>query len=244
MEKIDFKGHFTCQELDKNYNILDEYSENNLIMASARESMSEIFAKKTSSKGIQKIVFGTFGYKDDNLTTPKTETEGYVKERTRLFSETIDLGDVSVSLLKNDVIKYTGILNGTGSTNNYYIYLGSDNTVDLKTTSYTDITLWKKIGTTKPFSYAVSFDLPGADGYALNLVEDDIGSNSTCSVVQDSTSVTFTIELSTDAANNVNGVQFTEAALYANDRIFSMKTFSAKNKNDGTILRVIWRIIF
>jgi predicted secreted protein len=66
-------------------------------------------------------------------------------------------------------------------------------------------------------------------------------------VVSDRT-VTYTITVpatnanSGDAANPV--VAYTEAALYAGDEIFSMKTFPARVKEDTVKFEITWSIIF
>lgn len=244
MDVIKYEGHFTYQVLDKDRNIVEEYIDKNMIMSSARETMSEIFASKTSSKGLHRLILGTLGHKGTDIFNPKTADDGFVKERTRLFSETIDVTDNTLYIRNNDCVKYTGTNNGTALTDNYYIYLGTNSNINTQTTDFSNTTLWEPLGTSKPFTYSLNFELPGANGEVLNKVEDDIGANSSCNVVQDSTSVTITAEFTTDAANGTGISKFTEAALYANDRIFSMKTFSAKLKDSGMVVRIIWAIIF
>jgi hypothetical protein len=68
--------------------------------------------------------------------------------------------------------------------------------------------------------------------------------------------VVYTFFYDVAAANNINGteykgethlqsiVPYTEAALYADDLLFSMRTFPAKIKSETTTLKIIWRINF
>ena len=61
---------------------------------------------------------------------------------------------------------------------------------------------------------------------------------------------TVTYEITIPAENGNSGdpanpvVAYTEAALYAGDDIFSMKTFPARVKENTVELKVIWSIIF
>jgi hypothetical protein len=92
----------------------------------------------------------------------------------------------------------------------------------------------------------VSFcELPGGTE-ASAIDEDDVDSGSTVKVLQTDTSVVFTIDIATAAGNSQNDTTsvFTEAALYANGRIFSMKTFKAKVKDSTVLLRIVWTITF
>jgi len=59
--------------------------------------------------------------------------------------------------------------------------------------------------------------------------------------------VTFTFEIPPEAANNPSGdgvIAYTEAALYSNENIFSMKTFPARVKEPSVSMKIIWSIIF
>ena len=72
-------------------------------------------------------------------------------------------------------------------------------------------------------------------------------------VVQSDTTVTFTFTIGKENANEEysSGEKYTlptslfnEAALYVNNRIFSMKTFSTKVKDESVKLKITWSIIF
>ena len=93
------------------------------------------------------------------------------------------------------------------------------------------------------YFYPIEFTVPGTSfGPCTGIVEPSLGS--TVSVLQTDSDVTYTISIAANAANNGTSTIYTEAALYAGDNIFSMKTFRAKIKDDSTIVRIIWKISF
>lgn len=252
-DMVNFKGHFKIQALDADHNVLDEWEEDNMIMETARESMAEMFANLTSSTFINKFVLGTEGHVGTSVITPKGSGEGFVKERDRLFSEvlagTVNTNDTLTIVRLNDVIYAEPNTAATG----YYKYLGAETGNYVVTDALLEDTLvWEYIGATAPYTYNITFDLPGTqvdlpDGdLAGNIVEDDVAAGSTIKVLQSGTAVTFSIDISTSAGNSQNGTTsiFTEAALYANSRIFAMKTFKAKVKDSTVLLRVDWTITF
>jgi len=249
---MSFKGHFAVQTIDKNNQIIDQWEENNLIMEVARTTMSKILAKINSGNTINKIVLGTEGHIGGSIVNPKTSSEGFVKERNRLFSESVDIGDnETIDLMLNDLVKYTGNTNSTGTTGNWYTYIGPDsNGVSTNTINFGDTALWTDLGTDQPYTYEVSFDLPELnDADATNVAEDDTNAGSSVHILQADSSVTFTIDVVQDAANSGGGAGvgtsvFTEAALYSEDDIFAMKTFAAKIKDNTVLLRIIWTITF
>ncbi len=244
---VNFKGHFSIQSLDLQGNVIDEWADDNMIMESARQSMAEIFTTATASPGINKIVLGTKGHIGDDIVTPKGFDEGFTKYRDRLFSVPIIVGDnYTLSAITGDLIKYTGVLNNTGTSGRYYMYNESRD-IDSTSSNIIDFSEWIDYGEELPFSYEVDFELPKLyNGDCVNIVEDGGYVGSTVNVSQSDTSVVFTFDIAADAANGggdgYNAI--TEAALYANGRIFSMKTFRAKIKDSTILLRIVWKITF
>jgi hypothetical protein len=170
IDNVYFKGYFTVQSIDKQTNaIIDEYVDNNMIMEAARTSMSKIFAKISSQKSVSKLVLGTYGHAfgstiAENIVTPKSSEQGFVKERNRLFSQYVEVNDsnISMSIKENDLIMYKGTTNSTGVTNGFYIWKGADSSaVNIHTTNFQNATVWQSMGTNKPFTYTLEFDLPG-----------------------------------------------------------------------------------
>ena len=82
-------GHIIIECLDKDKNIIDRYEKNNLIMDNARVSMTSLIAGITGAADISKFVLGTDGHITGNYLTPKTDLQGFISSRTRLFSEEI-----------------------------------------------------------------------------------------------------------------------------------------------------------
>lgn len=254
-DTLNFKGHFQIQALDalNNMTVLDEYVDDNMIMEDARASMSEIFAKLQTSTGINKFTLGTLGHIGDSILVPKGKDDGFVKERTRLFSETpttpILPGQTLSIIRKNDVmyIQATDL-----AARGYYRFIAADvQNYVVNDIVITDTSLWEFLGVTAPYTYSINFDLPGENStpggtVAANIIEDDTNSGSTVKVLQAGSSVTFTFDIATAAANSQDQTTsvFTEAALYANGRIFSMKTFKAKVKDSTVLLRIVWTITF
>ena len=82
-------GHIIIECLDKSGAVIDRFEKNNLIMDNARNAMTKLAAKITGSAPINKFVIGTSGHITGNYLTPKTEVQGFVSSRTRLFSEEV-----------------------------------------------------------------------------------------------------------------------------------------------------------
>lgn len=248
------KGHFNIKCFDVNGNIVDEYDEHNLIMNNARYSMAELFANVSTAMSVDKIVFGTRGYNGD-IRLPKTATEGLQASRDRIFSEYVqvsdtDTGSDTYEIKMGDVIQYTSTNNSTGTVNNFYEWVAADATINIATTDFSNGSIWAALGVDAPYIYEIQFDLPQIPvGDCTNIVETDGAVGSTVSVEQIDNAVTFTFDMPISAGNSQNvpitGTStYTEAGLYANGRIFAMKTFGAKIKDSTVALRVAWTITF
>ncbi len=238
----EYKGHFTIQSMTSDGDIIDEYNDDNLIVTTSRTSIAELFAG-ISLPSVNKIVIGTSGY-NGVTSVPKSSAEGLVRERTRIFSESVDVTDgTTTDLVKNDLVRYTGSTAISGVLNNYYRYIGSGElSVDTSTIDFTTSD-WIDVGGTGEYSYPFSFDLPGtSNGAMTNIVESETGSSA--SIIQDGRDVTFTFTFGNAAGNGVGTEQITEAGLYCNNRLFSIKTFPTKPKDATVILRIIWKISF
>ncbi len=241
--EMEYKGHFTIQTTDMSGNVLDEFIDDNLIVTTSRTSIAELFAGISTAPSVNKIVIGTSGH-NINVSVPKSIAEGLVRDRTRIFSESVDIADGGTyDVLLNDLFKYTGTTAANGTLNNYYRFIGTPTTG--VTTASIDFSGsdWVDVGATAEYTYPVTFDLPGTStGSMTNITEPDSGSSAT--VVQSDREVTFTFTFGNTAGNNGGIGQITEAGLYCNDRLFSIKTFPTKPKDSTVILRIIWKITF
>lgn len=245
------KGHFKIEMIGKDGSVQDTWEQQNLIMDSARTTVAELFTLLSTNTSVGKIVLGTKGYNGD-IRVPKTSIEGFVPNRDRLFSEPEAFANGQVKDLNTgDVFLYSGSTAAGGVNGRYYEYIGSPQTdVPLTSINFTNATYWDDLGTDAPYNYEISFDLPTtAIGQCANIVETDTGAGSIVSINQTGSDVTFTTELGITAGNGQNdpvvgSTTFTEAALYANGRIFSMKTFGAKIKDATVSLRITWTISF
>jgi len=178
-----FKGHLTIETVDKDGNVVDRWADNNMIMNTARTNMARLISGMNTGQYINKLVLGTEGHQGSDYLLVKTADDGFVKERTELFSEE------------------------SGS-----------------------------------FTYPITFESTGISGDFNLISEPDADETSTINVVQNDTDVIYTIEIPNENGNDGDTVVYTEAALYADDLIFSMKTFKGKIKDDSVTLRVIWKI--
>jgi len=249
-------GHFKIEAI-KNNKVVDVYADENMIMDSASATMSELFANLNTSTFINGIRFGTMGHVGANLLQPKLPADGLVKSRDRLFSESGStlqqptlIGDLLPVLNTSDVFY---IIATTAANVGYYRYMGPVVTnYKVANSAVLDPTIWEFLGTTAPYVYNISFSIPGtqldvANGdLASNIVEDITGAGSTVRVLQTGTSVSFIVDVATAAANSqfTSYSAFTEAALYANGRIFALKTFKSKIKDSTISFRVTWKITF
>jgi len=92
-DKIDFYGVFSVKAYDAAGNIVDEYTEKNLIMDEARKNMAQLIGGVTTAGDIQgskidKFVIGTLGHVGtDILDYKKVGENGFDSTRTALFSE-------------------------------------------------------------------------------------------------------------------------------------------------------------
>jgi len=241
-EQQEMKGHFTIQCIDKNNKIIHEEVDPNLIMQSARTSVAHLITNNSDSNKIDKIILGTSGNINGDILAPKGAGDGFVNLRDRLFSESIDIGDVVVDLKFGDLFRYTGTTSATGILNNYYTYSAADATIDISTVDFTDTLLFSNIGSIPPYTYSVGFTSGSVNGSATNIIESDLGSS--VLVETSGSSVKYTVDIDAQAANNNSTVIYTEAALYAGSRIFSAKTFKGKIKDASVLLRIIWVITF
>jgi len=179
------KGLITIETIDSFGNIIDTYTDPNLIMDVARLNMAELVGGVTTGISINKFVIGTEG---DIAGVVKTSVEGFVASKTELFSE--------------------------------------------DTVTYPD-----------GYFYPIEFT-PHGNTSGSCVVTYEIDSGSTVDLTQTDKDVTYIIELPTTAANSTGSVNYTEAALYADTKIFSMKVFTGKSKDTAVSLRITWKISF
>lgn len=91
------------------------------------------------------------------------------------------------------------------------------------------------------FTYPIIFTNPaGASGNCTITSQPNPGN--TISRVHSGSTVTYTINIPTTAANNAGTVVYSEAALYAGSYLFSMKCFPGKIKDSTVSIRVTWSI--
>lgn len=249
------EGHFHIECLDKNNNVIDQFDDHNMIMTSARQTMSEIFAKLDTATYATRFVIGNLGCKGENLFVAKTSSEGFAKERTSLFSEFSDTlyynGAIIASIHKGDIIKYNF---DNGLTGNYTLFeYSAESTLNYVVTDENIKTDFKEL-VRQPYTYSINFALPG---HSMSSSENCIVNPDECSdqvyMQTKDTSVVFTFILDTDSANNgqynVDDFDtatsiFNEAAIYVNGRIFCMKTFPSKVKDMTVKMKITWTITF
>ena len=248
----DLKGHLKIERLDKNDNIIDvPVDEHNLICSNARISMAEIFANLDGIKFAHRFMLGTQGHKENNVYLPKDSLDGFVKERDRMFSqpsfETWSNGDMMETLLKNDIVSIMSPTNVI----EYWRYNGENQTnyiLDYNTISQQ----WTKFDTL-PYTVSIDFTLPRDNNAPEDQPNHEEGSPHVVQAIQKDTSVSFIVTVPMEQGNDqyINDPEygiptsiFTEASLWVNTKIFSLKTFQGITKDDSIKLRATWTIIF
>lgn len=261
--KTGFEGYFKIECL-KDGKVIDVFEDHNTIMRSARRSMAEIFLnfKNGDKEFANAFVLGTEGGFTSEYY-PKTEESGFTKDKDPLCTyaeegyKNANL-DTSVDLKKFNVIKVE---------NKFYRYI--DETSDGVNISVNNLSNTSKfIPCSKPYFYKIDFSLQTPVSYTIGMNSNNkaIGDSifNGCSVltalsteqedILDRTTCIFTFSIPKDQGNNQHSAAdegffgstslFTEAGLYVNGRLFSMKCFPAKVKDDSTEIRVTWKIIF
>ena len=257
-----FEGYFKI-ECIKDGKVIDSFEDHNAIMHSARRSMAEIFLNRANDdkQFANRFVLGTEGGTSTEYI-PKTEAMGFSKDKPsqRIYAEDgfIQVVEGSRTLNKFCVIQYK---------DKWYRYLGETESVAINddTVRNTDIF----VNVSKPYWYEITFDYSDKTKYVIGMDSNNVATGNSllnrCSV---------TVSLPTDGKTDIleqsicqfvfyipkgeaNGQHtpsdtgyssnislFTEAGLYVNGRLFSMKTFPAKVKDDTTEVQITWRIIF
>lgn len=211
-EKVDFYGVFSVKSLDKDNNVIEEYTEKNLIMDNARKNMAELIAGvSTTSSPINRFVLGTAGHIGSDILNPKVVggVEGFESGLNSLFSEANNGFNYSITFEPSggDDVEDSAAIGSR------FVGTGADN-------------------------------IPGTDP-ATN---EESNFNTVRRQVIAPSTVTYTITIPATNANPTDPAQtsiaYTEAALYAGDDIFSMKTFPARVKEETVTFEITWSIIF
>jgi hypothetical protein len=85
--KNPISGHIIIECLNEVGSVIDRFEKHNLIMDTARTSVSELTCGLVTAEPLNKFVLGTEGHTTGDILTPKTDLEGFVSSRTELFSE-------------------------------------------------------------------------------------------------------------------------------------------------------------
>ena len=213
-DKIDFYGVFSFKSFDKNGNVLDEYTEKNLIMDRARTNMAQLVAGVTSgneeSKGmaIDRFVLGTQGHVGTDILKPREVGLNYDDGEpvfdatlTQLYSEANSGINYSISFDVNG----GNVVEDSSATGIQY---NGGNAINPNTNKNTV----KRVVDGKEITYTFTIPVTNANGNATGDLD--------------------------------GVVAYTEAALYAGGEIFSMKTFPARVKEDSVQFVITWSIIF
>lgn len=201
-------GVFNIKTFDKDNNIIEDWTDPNLIVYTARAVMAGSIGSYVASTEIQpinKFYLGTRGHRGDNILDTvlvgeeQTGMGLFDPERTQLFSQ------------ESGEYNYGIEFNPTGG-----------KTVTRETLAGT------------LYSGTVS---NGADEPTNTIKREITGLREN--------EVKYTITIETPNAN-VPGqaTPYTEAALYAGDNLFAMKTFPARVKESTVKFVITWSIIF
>jgi len=127
-----------------------------------------------------------------------------------------------------------------------YIKVGSNGFDSTRTNMFSEASAAEHY--TINFNAAGSSSLTVTSTSALNSVLGDVGESCTVNRTVSDRTVTYVITIPDSSANasdtTTSVIAYTEAALYAGDDIFSMKTFPARVKEDTVKFVITWSIIF
>lgn len=230
------KGEFCIQRI-QNGKIIDEYKDHNYIMVPARTSMAEIFVG-ASKRRISKLKLGTAGYLGD-LYTPITEANGFSRTRECLFTDSVKNCNIGQSIK----IKTGELINVGGTV--YQSKKYGENTYTISSS-----VLGNSFNVFSDPLYTTEINIPKYTDSVFPGTNNYSGTED-CEVYikydpAEPTTVEYTFVLGSSVGNDQYQTRsnFTEACIYVNNRIFCMKCFPAKLKDDSTTLKIVWRIMF
>ena len=210
----EYRGHFSIQTLNSNNEVLDSYEDNNLIVNDARLIMARLLAGKKDSLGITEFCLGTRGHDEVN----------------------------------NDILTPKPIGQDGYDENREMLF-----SEEQKTPFYYSVK-WNPTNLRDGVNLPVSFDLDEVEFVAVGNKKDQIGQEQDAENAQipmkitiSGNAVTFEITIPETAANGMNGqsvVAYTEAGLKCDGKLFSIKCFSSKNKEESVKFKITWRIYF
>ena len=201
-------GVFNIKTFDKNGNVIEDWTDNNLIVYTARAVMAGSIGDYVASNEItpiNKFIMGTRGHKGDNILDTVNVGEDqpgmglFDPERIELFSQ--ESGEYNYKIEFNPSggkVVTREFLTGT-------LYSGD---TEISTDEATNTIVREITGLREnEVKYTITIDTPNG---------------------------------------NVPGqaTPYTEAALYAGDNLFAMKTFPARVKENTVKFVITWSIIF
>ena len=201
-------GIFNIKTFDKDDNVIDDFTDNNLIVYTARAVMAGhigSYISSTKITPINKFYLGTRGHRGDNILDTvlvgeeQTDMGLFDPERSSMFSQ--ESGEFNYCIEFNPA--GGKVITREGLAGTLYRGLVKDSTDDTTNTISREITGARE----NEIKYTITIETPNA---------------------------------------NVPGkaVPYTEAALYAGDNLFAMKTFPARVKENTVKFVITWSIIF
>lgn len=221
-DNTNFRGEFSITAYKKDGSI-ETYEDKNLIMDTARSNMAELIGGQIDvGLPINSFVIGNKGHSNANSDTSNildyrlVGAEGFVSAKQELFSEDVanDLGGL-----------------GDAANFSYVIDFDTKNIESVVTDS-------AAIGKINPKGKTVT---PSAETHVCSVTRTIIDRTCTFEI----TVPDFAGNLDSGSGGGGSGVvAYTEAALYAGNDIFSMKTFPARVKEETVKFVITWSIIF
>lgn len=239
-EFVSLRGYFKVEAIKDN-KVIDVYEDHNFIMSPARISMAELFVG-ASKRRITKLRLGTSGFLK-NPYTPITESNGFSKERNCLYCDSVKTTSMgqTVSVRTGEIIKignaYYQMTTKVGDPVSYRLTQNVLNThfsvleepvygVNLEANAYNDTVF------------------PGTNDISKNPGKYNIF----VAYTPETSTITYTFDVSTSFGNdqhqNPGYSLINEAGIFINNRLFCMKCFPSKLKDESTSLKITWKIMF
>lgn len=208
------KGHFSIEAIDKNGNIIDCYEDNNLIVNSARWVMAKLLANRPEAIGLTGFKMGTRGH--------NTNTDNILEPKS-IGQDGYD--ESRTKLFSQD------------SVDAFYYSITWD-----------PQNLKNELG--QPATWTgdkISFIAVGQKRDQKGTEADAENATIPVTILLGENSVKYTFEIAESWMNGSDSssvVAMTEAGLFSKNEMFSIKCFPAKVKDNQTLFRIHWRIIF
>lgn len=216
----ELKGHFSIEVVDKNTGkVIDSYEDNNLIVNKARFTMAKLLANHP-----------------DTVTRPTSGITGF------------KMGTRGHNVLTDNILEPKPVGQDGYDESREKLFSQEATDAFFYSISWDPKNLVNEAGA--PAIWAndtISFIAKGQKKAQTGTEADAENASIPVTILLGTDSVKYTFEISEawmNGNNSASVVAFTEAGLFTGNDLFSIKCFPAKVKDNQTLFRIHWKIIF